>query len=228
MSPFRRYTTTCILISIILFGCDSSRYATAPPTYYRKSVSNKQYSRRNTQPRFINNVEVKPASNNQISMVVVESYDHGRKQKYITDLLLLKYAQKLEVQPQEINNYPLYRFIEDWYGVRYRYGGTNRSGIDCSAFTQKLYDKVYCTDIVRTSYQQYKMSDVVWDKDMLNEGDLVFFRTRGKYISHVGIYLKNNYFVHASRSNGIMISSLDESYWKRVYAGAGKITARAN
>jgi lipoprotein Spr len=63
----------------------------------------------------------------------------------------------------------------------------------------------------------------VWNADSLKEGDLVFFKTRGRSISHVGIYLMNNFFVHASSSQGVIISSLNDEYWSRKYAGAGKV-----
>ncbi|MEZ5016529.1 MAG: NlpC/P60 family protein [Flavipsychrobacter sp.] len=215
--------TLIILSCTILIGCGSSQYTTSS-SYKRKAPSSNTTIRYRS-PRFMKNVEVGGNNSSKINMIVVESFEHGRRQQYITDILLLKYAQKMQVMPQEVTNYPLYRFIEDWYGVRYRYGGTDRSGIDCSAFTQRLYDKVYCTDIVRTCYQQYKMTDRVWDKSLLLEGDLVFFKTRGRRISHVGIYLANNYFVHASTSGGIMISNITEDYWQRRYAGAGKVAA---
>ena len=183
----RFFFTLSLLACITLTGCSNSQHASTP-TYKRKTPSSNT-NIRDRSPRFMKNVEVGSNNKNKINMIVVESYEHGKLQQYITDILLLKYAQKMHVMPQEVNNYPLYRFIEDWYGVRYRYGGTDRSGIDCSAFTQRLYEKVYCTNIVRTCYQQYKTSNIVWDKTRLEEGDLVFFKTRGRRISHVGIYL---------------------------------------
>lgn len=220
MNPkIRFYIIASLFASTFFVGCNNSRYTTGPT--FRRPVTKTNIRYRS--PRFMKNVEIGGNDANKISMIVVESYNHGRKEQYITDLLLLKYAQKMDVMPQMITNYPLYRYIEDWYGVRYRYGGNDRSGIDCSAFTQQLYNHVYCTQLVRTSYQQYKMSDIVWDTDKINEGDLVFFRTRGRRISHVGIYLTNDYFVHASTSSGIIISNLNEDYWRRKYAGAGKV-----
>lgn len=139
-----------------------------------------------------------------------------------------KYAALLGVLPQAINNFSLYGFIEDWYGVRYRLGGSDKNGIDCSAFVQRLYENVFCINLVRTAFQQFKNCKMVWNTDSLEEGDLVFFHTRGrKRITHVGIYLANNYFVHASSSQGVIISSLTDRYWSRFYAGAGKIKPEA-
>lgn len=145
-----------------------------------------------------------------------------------SNVLQHKYAAMLQVVPNAITNLSLYSFIEDWYGVKYRFGGNDKSGIDCSAFVQRAYETVFCTNLLRTAFQQFHSCRFVLDKDSLKEGDLVFFRTRGKRISHVGIYLMNNYFVHASTSQGVMISSLDEAYWTRYYAGAGSILHMGN
>ena len=82
---------------------------------------------------------------------------------------------------------------------------------------------MFCTELVRTARDQFHSCRMIWDIDNLIEGDLVFFRTRGKRISHVGIYLANNFFVHASSTGGVMISSLTEAYWSKRFAGAGKI-----
>jgi cell wall-associated NlpC family hydrolase len=134
-----------------------------------------------------------------------------------------KYAKMLGVVPEAITNLSLYSFIDKWYGTKYRWGGTTKKGIDCSALMQKMYNAVFNTDIVRTSILQFAMVQPVQEKEKLQEGDLVFFKTRGNFISHVGMYLKNNHFVHSCSSKGVTISSLDNSYWASVYAGAGKM-----
>lgn len=134
-----------------------------------------------------------------------------------------KYAAILGVLPQTIKNLSLYGFIEDWYGVRYRLGGDSKKGIDCSAFVRRLYENVFCINLVRTACQQFNMCKYIARTDSVKEGDLVFFKTAGSRISHVGIYLMNDFFVHASSSRGVMISSLNDSYWERRFAGAGSI-----
>ncbi|MES2703238.1 MAG: NlpC/P60 family protein [Bacteroidota bacterium] len=135
--------------------------------------------------------------------------------------LLTKYAEMVSLEPQELVNYPLYEFIDHWYGTRYKYGGDNSHGIDCSAFSKKLYDDVYCASLLRTSRQQHKHCERV-DEEDVTEGDLVFFRMRWR-ISHVGVYLANGYFVHASRSRGVVISSLGDKYWRKRFAGYGRM-----
>lgn len=139
------------------------------------------------------------------------------------DALQEKYSRLMKVNTESIKSLLLYSFIDEWYGVRYRLGGNDKSGIDCSAFARRLYEEVFRINLLRTSIEQYNICKFFTDKEELMEGDLVFFRIRGKRISHVGVYLMNNYFVHASISGGIMISSLNDPYWSKRYAGAGYI-----
>ncbi|MCD6010697.1 MAG: hypothetical protein K0Q79_559 [Flavipsychrobacter sp.] len=141
----------------------------------------------------------------------------------MTDPVIGKYADMISVEPSDISNYPLYRFIDKWYGTRYKWGGKSLKGIDCSAFSQKLYGQVYNTDLMRTSKEQHKHCDRFKNIDEASEGDLIFFRINRIRISHVGVYLANGYFVHASRKQGVMISNLDNKYWHRRYAGCGRV-----
>jgi cell wall-associated NlpC family hydrolase len=134
-----------------------------------------------------------------------------------------KYSKMMQVSPSSVSNAVMYQFIDDWYGTKYRLGGSSRSGIDCSALVQKLYTYVYGMDVVRTSVMQFRMSEYIADKGKLKEGDLVFFRIHGGPVSHVGVYLHNNYFVHASSSRGVMISNLNEAYWTKHYVGGGRV-----
>jgi len=145
-----------------------------------------------------------------------ELFEHG-------DKVLLKYALMIDADPDDLSDPSLYHFINQWYGVRYKFGGTTPRGIDCSALSQKTYGAVYKVPIRRTSKQQYRHSDHFKKYAEADEGDLVFFRINRVRISHVGIYLANGYFVHASRTRGVVISSLTEKYWKRRYAGCGRI-----
>ena len=112
--------------------------------------------------------------------------------------MAFKYAILLDVPVESITDGKLFDFIESWYGTKYRYGGNDRSGIDCSAFSQTFISSLYNVGVPRTSASQYENSKRI-SKSELKEGDLVFFRTsRKKVISHVGVYLRNNKFVHAS------------------------------
>jgi len=134
-----------------------------------------------------------------------------------------KYATLLNESPANITNYSLYHFIEEWYGTDYQRGGCDKDGIDCSGFVQKLYGEVYGIDLLRTSLEQFKNCEHLHTAAEASEGDLIFFKIHSRHITHVGVYLGNNYFVHASSSQGVMISNLNEEYWKKYFAGAGHI-----
>jgi len=135
--------------------------------------------------------------------------------------LQFKYAQMLDVAVEEISDLPLYNFIEDWWATRYRYGGTGRTGIDCSAYAAALNKEVFGISLPRTARAQYAACDKI-AKDDLKEGDLVFFNTRGG-VSHVGVYLGNHYFTHSSVHGGVTISSLDDDYYSRKFIIGGRI-----
>ncbi len=137
--------------------------------------------------------------------------------------IVKKYAEMIGVAPGDISNSTLYEFIDKWLGANYRLGGCSKAGIDCSGFAQKLYGEVYGTELLRTSMEQYANCRHIKHIKDAEEGDLVFFHIRSrKRITHVGIYLANDYFIHASTSGGVMISNLNEDYWHKYFAGAGR------
>lgn len=135
--------------------------------------------------------------------------------------LQLKYAILLNVEVELLSDNGLLEYIDEWYGTRYRMGGTTKNGVDCSAFVQAVYLSAFATSIPRTARDQYNSARIISSTE-LREGDLVFFNTRGG-VSHVGIYLQNNKFVHASTSNGVTISDLFDPYYLRRFVGAGRI-----
>jgi cell wall-associated NlpC family hydrolase len=102
--------------------------------------------------------------------------------------------------------------IVDWLGTRYLFGGMGRQGIDCSAFTGMLY-RTLNFKLPRTAAAQYDVGIPVDTKD-LQFGDLIFFHTReAVYVSHVGVYLGNGMFAHASSRNGVTVSSIESDYY---------------
>ncbi|PZU91399.1 MAG: hydrolase Nlp/P60 [Chryseobacterium sp.] len=106
---------------------------------------------------------------------------------------------------------------ESYLGTPYRYGGTSRSGIDCSAFVLSVFGAAAGMDLPRVAAEQSQEGDTV-ERTELQKGDLVFFSHRGSRISHVGIVEEVTpegeiKFIHAATSKGVMISSLDDSYW---------------
>jgi murein DD-endopeptidase / murein LD-carboxypeptidase len=136
--------------------------------------------------------------------------------------LAQKYATKLNVDAAAIKNIKLYTFIEDWYAVPYKYGGKSKAGIDCSGFVIRLYNEVYQNEICCSSQTLYNQVNTI-DSDQLREGDLVFFKISSDKITHIGLYLMNQKFVHASSSKGVIISDLQEAYYKKYFYKAGRI-----
>lgn len=132
-----------------------------------------------------------------------------------------KYAIMLNTTVESFKNVLLYKSIDEWFGTRYRFGGTSKKGIDCSAFMQVLALYGFGMMLPRTAREQYGIMEKIGNND-LKEGDFVFFNTR-RGVSHVGMYLKNNKFVHSSTSNGVAISDLSDSYWSAHFIGAKRM-----
>ncbi len=105
----------------------------------------------------------------------------------------------------------------------YKYGGSSAKGIDCSAFTLQVFQNAVSIDLPRSAREQFGIGEKV-DKEELQFGDLVFFNTRRRSNpGHVGIYLGENKFVHASRTLGVTVSSIEEAYYKKRYVGARRV-----
>jgi lipoprotein Spr len=134
----------------------------------------------------------------------------------------LKYAVLLDTEVESLPDRSLLEAVDEWYGVRYRVGGNTKKGIDCSGFTVAVYAAAYGLMIPRISREQYRTSRKISTTE-LQEGDLVFFNTNGRGVSHVGVYLGNNKFIHASVSRGVMVNDLFETYYLKRYIGAGRI-----
>jgi NlpC/P60 family len=134
----------------------------------------------------------------------------------------LKYAVLMKTEVENLPSKTLLDAVDQWYGVRYRTGGNTRNGVDCSGFTCAVYAAVYGYALPRVSREQYRTSRKLTIAE-LEEGDLVFFSMHGNGVSHVGVYLGNNKFIHASVSRGVMVNDLSETYYKARYYGAGRI-----
>jgi murein DD-endopeptidase / murein LD-carboxypeptidase len=180
------------------------------------------------QPRFINDIEFTLSDNNKSAVVTTASTTSSNPKSSITSAaieaaskLQFKYAILLDIEVEMATNLSLFGFLDQWMGTPYRLGGTTKKGIDCSAFMQILYTSMFGVTIPRTCREQYQAAEKIKLSD-LHEGDLIFFNTRGG-VSHVGMYLQNNKFVHASSSEGVTITDLDDPYWSRRIIGARRL-----
>lgn len=138
---------------------------------------------------------------------------------------LVRAGMRLGFDIQENDNWQLMLNASEWLGVPYCYGGNTKSGVDCSGLSKALYRDVFGVNLHRRSIEQYNQDCVSVSKSKVREGDLVFFssdRKKGN-INHVGVYLRDEKFIHASSSKGVIVSSLTENYYKRIWVGCGRV-----
>lgn len=227
-----------LLLTINLTGCSVFKPGTRN-TDNLSATANNQASGVKSKPVFIENISTNAGDNSGStpgSSIPVKNTNSGTEEPLPTrpvphpvgtddyNQLKFKYSILINTPVEDLSNLRLLIFMEQWYGVPYHYGGTGRSGIDCSAFSSLLLSTVYNEhQLPRMSADQYKATRRISKRD-LQEGDLVFFHTYGKghRVTHVGVYLYNSRFVHASVA-GVQISNMGEGYYLTHYIGAGRI-----
>ncbi|HCC51721.1 MAG TPA: hypothetical protein DEQ30_06390 [Porphyromonadaceae bacterium] len=140
---------------------------------------------------------------------------------------LSKLSKQFGVRLTQADNITLYNTCSSWIGVKYRYGGNTKKGVDCSGFVSAIYKQVYRTGLERNSANILRKNCAPIRKNNLREGDLVFFKTTGSgnrnIPTHVGIYLKNGRFIHASSSRGVVVNNLSEAYYVRTWITGGRV-----
>ena len=140
-----------------------------------------------------------------------------------TNIYYRKYHHILNAPASFYNNYRLFQFIDKWMGRPYLFGGTSQFGVDCSALTGYFAKEVAGVKLPRTAQGQHDHLKLSTFPGLLQTGDLIFFHTTRPGISHVGIYLSNNKFLHASATYGVTISDLGEDYYVKAYRAAKRI-----
>ena len=138
---------------------------------------------------------------------------------------LARAAVRLDMDIDMDDNHALYLEVSNWLGVPYRSGGGSMRGTDCSGFTSAVYKKVYRKKLERSAEDQRKHDCRQVTKRGLEEGDLVFFHNgkKKRKETHVGIYLKNNRFIHASLRRGVIVSELGDPYYKSRWMQGGRV-----
>ncbi len=155
----------------------------------------------------------------------------GSSRKMARDSELARMSDKLGIKVERRDNLQFYREATEWLGVPYRYGRNTRfSGVDCSGFVYAFYQKVYGITLERTAEGMYKKNCRKVSRGRLKSGDLVFFNTAKtkRSISHVGIFLKDGIFIHATTHSGVRVSRMDEKYYKERWIGGGKVKKTVN
>ncbi len=191
--------TSCLVLS----GCSSSHKTASASSSRSKSQNTGSGKKKSTYTLRDDRVE-KPNSNKSLSSA----------------------CSKLGVSQSKVSCAALYTVSASWLGTKYKYGGMSSDGVDCSGLTNIIIKKVYGKSLSRSSADIYENNVTKISKSKIKEGDLVFFRTDGKRSktpNHVGIYLNDDKFIHASTSKGVIVSDMTQQYYVTNYIGAGRL-----
>ncbi len=220
-----------LLVMFILTSCKTVRSITSKDN----SSTNEQKGRSSRDITFIDGIEISPGSvvksshkpsttKSNSANYEIPNFTNNSSGVDIekASSLQFKYALLLDTYVENLSNIKLIMEIDEWWGTSYCMGGNTKNCIDCSAFTGTIMRNNFNVNLSRTAAEQFNQSERV-EKENLKEGDLIFFKTKKDYINHVGIFLINDKFVHASTSQGVTISDLKESYWNERLAGFGRV-----
>lgn len=155
----------------------------------------------------------------QVDKDIVRTFDQviGELDFYVA------YSERLGIPLTGAENKELILAIDEWLGARYRYGGCAKTGVDCSCLVKSIYEQVYGIQLNRSSRDMFYEDLTPVEPDDLREGDILTFKIRRNRISHVGLYLRDNKFVHASRSEGVTIDDLTNPYFRKRFFAGGRV-----
>lgn len=196
-----------IVLALVLGGCGSSS------PRFGKQQTEEPAPKRKTSPRFSREAQEEKQENDR-------KPDPNIVEEVITGARDFRKEKNKAITP--LDQSKMMRSISRYMGVPYAYGGSGSNGMDCSGYTMTVYKESIGKLLPRSAQEQAKIGTPVSFTD-LKFGDLVFFNTTGTRASHVGIYLGDDLFAHASVSLGVTISSLESSYYKKRYEGAKRI-----
>lgn len=146
----------------------------------------------------------------------------GTSKKLVNSDFYSIYSQKLGVDLKGDEDKELIKTMAEWKGTPYKYASNTKRGTDCSGFVTSVYDEVYGKKLQRSSYDMVKDVSFISKKNM-KTGDILFFKISGKKISHVGIYIADNKFIHAATKTGVVINDLNQEYYKKSFYKAGRV-----
>lgn len=207
----------CLITAFIYYGCSSSSYSSRYGT-------DKSEEKEKSNQRFSDNddlVEITDSLDEDIDEI---PDDRGID---IADVLKKikpnKNETDLDVENITLKEKLLMEIIK-YLNTPYKYGGNSSDGIDCSAFTRTVYSDVLSIELNRSAKDQYSQGIKIENQEDLKFGDLIFFNTRRRVKpGHVGIYIGDNLFAHASSKYGVIVSSLDQDYYSHRFMGGRRV-----
>lgn len=131
-------------------------------------------------------------------------------------------ADTSTILPNGLNRDQFLLEVVNYLGVRYSFGGSTKKGMDCSGFTSLVFKNAASKPLPRSTHEQFRIGETI-GKDALQFGDLVFFNTTGRSPSHVGIYIEDGIFAHASVVDGVTLSSMESTYYRKRFVGARRV-----
>ncbi len=214
--------------TLLIAGCGAS----SPRFASGKKTEDKQYQKRKSAIRFSSKVkaeemreddrkidvkEVKARFSSAKNVTPIEKHNVGKGEIKKSEPVAPVQTSSTGFERQKMMD-----AILAWMGTPYEYGGENKSGTDCSGFTMQMFKEGAGMELPRTTEDQVKLGSTVSRED-LKFGDLIFFNTTGENPSHVGIYIGDDMFAHASVSFGVTLSSMYSSYYKKRYTEARRV-----
>jgi cell wall-associated NlpC family hydrolase len=158
---------------------------------------------------------------------VTENKSKNTENKYYTDNFYKEYSKKLGIDLIGNEDKQFIAEVAGWLNVPYKYGGKTKEGTDCSGLSTAIYKNLYNIDLYRSSEDQLKNVTLI-EKSEVKAGDLLFFKISGGKISHVGIYISKNKFIHASTKRGVVINDLNEDYYIKTFYKCGRVIKKNN
>jgi len=204
-----KYAAALALISLLYIGCSSSSSSTRYGEHSDESNQTDQSERFSSEDDYMSGDL--PEDDEVNLSEVLKDFDYDRESGIDKN----EYDTPKEKMLMEIIRY---------LNTPYKYGGNTKKGIDCSAFTQQVYKNTLSLDLNRSASEQYRQGKEITRIEDLQFGDLVFFNTRKNVKpGHVGIYIGDNLFAHASSKKGVTISSLNHSYYHSRFMGGRRV-----
>ncbi len=217
-----------LMASLSLFAMNCS-------TLQNNSASRKRNNKVKTEPETADVTESRKENDREH-----KSDNQNLKNRFSNDSLVITKINELqeknqrllisgtssEIRTVKLQN-ALLKSFENWKGTKYSFGGDSSRGIDCSALTRRVYREVFSFELPRVTKDQIKVGRHV-SRHNLKPGDILYFRPDGKY-NHTAVYLGNSLFINASSSKGVILSSMEHSYWSKYFVHGVRVdTASAN